>query len=170
MADGTYWLWTLFRALSPSCLFTPALPFWSFPWKSNYLLLGSNPWPFSQALTMDHRGSSFEMVLMENMQIIELFSYFPVSSMKFNSMSGFIFLCCLFFAKAQDLSSLINYKKFVADFFKEALVSYAENVVPTLCRFLHQGRRRKAGRGMKLNWFWCGSKCRTTELCPKAQA
>ena len=48
--------------------------------------------------------------------------------MKFNSMSGFIFLCCLFFAKSQDLSSLINYKKFVADFFKEALVSYAENV------------------------------------------
>ena len=48
--------------------------------------------------------------------------------MKFNSVSVFIFLCCLFFAKAQDLSSLINYKKFVADFFKEALVSYAENV------------------------------------------
>ena len=42
--------------------------------------------------------------------------------------------------------------------------------LPTLCRFLHQGRRRKAGRGMKLNWFWCGSKCRTTEICLKAQA
>ena len=48
--------------------------------------------------------------------------------MKLNILSGFLFFGCLFVAEAQDLSSLINYKKFAADFFKEAVVSYAENV------------------------------------------